>query len=237
MAIIKDINEISKIFNEELGKKGWDPILRRYVNSTEFRNVIKALIGEMEDGNRFTPKIKNIMNPFYYCPYNDLKVVFLADEPYNKIGVADGLAFSHSNEIKKELPLKVLHSAVMNTVYNNRKTLSDFNNDLKVWAEQGVLLLNSSLTAHIDNPGRHQSLQAWNDFVVFFIDMISSYKKNLVFVIFGENAKFYTDLITDDQHIILLDYPGSTGYKWDNKDVFNKINELILKNNQEPIIW
>jgi uracil-DNA glycosylase len=236
MARIANPKEIVSIYYDKLKESNWDSIMRTYVNSSEFQNVFKYLLQEVEDDNRFTPPLRYLMEPFTNCNYNDLKVVFIADSPYNIINVANGLAFSHPVSLSKELALKVLHNKISSEVYNEKRQVSTFNTDLRVWAEQGVLLLNSSFTTTINKSCRHYDL--WKPFISHMIDMLNDKHQNIVYVLFGKNAQYYNDLIDPDENLLIeLDNPGDTGYKWDSQDVFNRINQYLRDNGKLEIVW
>ena len=162
--------------------------------------------------------------------------MFIAGEPYDKLGIANGLAFSTPPLIDKEFTLRVIHSHINKTVYNNKKKISDFNTDLRVWAEQGVLLFNASLTTKLHKNGKH--IDIWKPFTSHLLDMLNSNNSKLVYVFFGDVAQHYADLIDEDKNLIIkVDTPGTNGYTWDCKDLFNKSNEYLDKNNRFKIVW
>lgn len=236
MTRIANPNEIVDILYDKLKSSGWDSIMRMYVRSSEFERLFSILLQEVESNDRFTPPIRYLMEPFTHCPYSELKVVFIGDSPYNNIGVSNGLAFSHPISLSKELPLKILHNKIAKEVYHDKKPVSSFNTDLRVWAEQGVLLLNSSFTTKINGKKTHHKM--WEPFISHMIDMLNSKQEGLIYVLFGKNAKAFSEIIDeDDNYIIELDYPGNEGYKWDSKDVFNKINEILEKSGKDKIVW
>jgi uracil-DNA glycosylase len=236
MARIANPNEIVNILYDKLKESGWDSIMRMYVKSSDFKQVFSFLLQEVENDDRFTPPVRYLMEPFTHCPYSELKVVFIGDRPYNNIGVSNGLAFSHPVSLSKELPLKVLHNKIAKEVYQDKKPVASFNTDLRVWAEQGVLLLNSSLTTRINNKKAHHEM--WEPFISHMIDMLNSKQEGLIYVLFGKNAHTFSEIIDDDEnHIIELDYPGDEGYKWDSGNMFNKINEILEELGKQNIVW
>lgn len=235
MSNIKNIDGIINALKPDLIKSGWYNILRMYINSQEFKEILKFLINEPLIGNRFTPPLRKVFNSFYKCEYDNLKVVFIANEPYGSIKIDDGLAFSQPTGTIKEKPIKVLHSNINKTIYNGDKTVADFNSDLKLWAEQGVLLLNSSLTAVINKKGYHNEI--WKSFINYTIDMLNSRNKNIIYVLFGDNAKYYKEVINEDDNLIItLEHP-SVGYKWNSEDLFNKINNYLKNHDKILINW
>ncbi len=236
MARIANPSEIVDILNSQLIASGWHNIMRSYTNTTDYENLYKHLLKEVEENNRFTPPIRYLMEPFTHCPYSDLKVVFIADSPYDVINVANGLAFSHPVSLNKETELKVLHNKIVNEVYDNKKPVSSFTSDLRVWAEQGILLLNSSFTTEINKKCNHYDL--WKPFLSHMLDMLNSDVDDIVYVLFGTNAQYFNELIDTDKNLLLqLDNPKDHNYKWDSKDMFTKINNYLENVDKEKIVW
>tara|TARA_R100000951_G_scaffold115089_1_gene122038 strand:+ start:1540 stop:2250 length:711 start_codon:yes stop_codon:yes gene_type:complete len=236
MPRIANPTEIVEILYDKLKVSQWDTIMRGYMKGSDFKNIFSYLLHEVEEGDRFTPPIRYLIEPFIHCPYNDLKVVFVADSPYNAINVANGLAFSHPVSKSKELALRVLHNKVVSEVYNDKKQVNQFNTDLRVWAEQGVLLLNASMTTTINNACTHYDL--WKGFYSYMFDMLDSKNDNLVYVFFGTNSQYFNDLIDTDKNLLIeLENPDDIGYKWNSEDLFNKINGFLEKNGKQKIVW
>ena len=91
-----DIEEIKQKIHEKLKPSGWNKPLKSFIFSIDFENIIKQLVTLSKDGKRFTPKLSQLFRAFEECPYNELKVVIVGQDPYPKLGVADGIAFSCS---------------------------------------------------------------------------------------------------------------------------------------------
>lgn len=228
--------EVASRYLKMLQASGWHKILRSHLLSDTFRTTINVLGEQVAKDERFVPPLKNAMNPFINCEYDSLKVVFVGADPYNEIQLADGLAFSHPISGSKELPLRVFHKNINDSVYDGKRNVSDFTPELKVWAEQGILLLNSSLTVGINKEGNHAEL--WKPFMGYLFDMLNASKSNIIYVFFGEQAQFYADLIDeDDNYIFKLGHPSEKGYKWDSQDIFNKINKILSDNHRIEIAW
>ena len=103
-----DIEDIKQKIFKKLNLSGWDKPLKSFIFSSDFENIIRQLVILSKDGKRFTPKLSQLFRAFEECPYNELKVIILAQDPYPNLGVADGLAFSCSNTMEQELGLKVI---------------------------------------------------------------------------------------------------------------------------------
>ncbi len=144
-----DINILRDNLNAKLKDSGWDRMLSPYVNGLSFDHIMNTLIQNVESGKRFTPKFKDVFNGFYECPYKDLKVVIVGQDPYPQLGVADGIAFSCSRKGKAEKSLQYI-----------LKALGDEDGDvnLKRWSNQGVLLINTAFTVEINKIGSHYGI-------------------------------------------------------------------------------
>ena len=236
MTKITSPHEIVNVMHDKLKDSKWDSIMKTYIQSEDFRAIFEFITQEINDGNRITPLLKDLMEPFTHCLYPDLKVVFIADAPYNAINLANGLAFSYPVSKSKELALKVLHNKIADEVYNNKNTVSSFTTDLRVWAEQGILLLNSSFTTVFNKKCTH--FDKWKPFISHLLDMLNSKHKNIIYVFFGKNAQYFSELINSEENLVIeLEFPGDQGYRWDSKNMFNKINEYLQENNKETIVW
>ena len=104
-----DVKDIQKKLYKKLEKSGWNLRLRSYLLSTDFTEVLESLIkSQIDDKIPFTPKLNQLFRAFEECPYNDLKVVIIGQDPYPKVNVADGIAFSCSNTKKEEASLRYI---------------------------------------------------------------------------------------------------------------------------------
>ena len=83
-----DIEEIKKKLYENLKPSGWHRVLRMFIFSSDFDNILLQLIKQTRDGKRFTPKVKQLFRAFEECPYTDLKVIIIGQDPYPQLGVA-----------------------------------------------------------------------------------------------------------------------------------------------------
>lgn len=222
----------------------WSPLLRSFISGIDFEEIIEQLIYETEQGKRFVPKIKDVLNPFKHCPYNDLKVIIIGQDPYpwlfkseKELTVADGLAFSCGYTMRKQPSLDKIQEAIGRTVYNDPEYL--LTPDLRIWADQGVLLLNSAFTTELNKPGTHYHI--WKSFLVYLIDSLNYNNQDIVYILLGKVAQQLEELIDDSKNLILkAQHPAAASYNktnWDCNDVFNKANAYIASKNKEIIQW
>jgi uracil-DNA glycosylase len=199
--------------------------------SSDFDKIIEGLVKEKENGKRFTPPLKYVFKAFEECAEKDLKVVIIGQDPYPHFGVADGIAFSCGLTEKAQPSLKNIFDAIDATVYEGvpRK---EHDLDLSRWSRQGVLLLNTALTTQIDKVGTHYDI--WKDFIMYTLDMLSLTNSGLIFILLGAKAQELESVITPAHYVLKASHPASAAYTkttWDCNDVFNKANELLVKNN------
>ena len=227
-----NLEEIKCKLIEKLISSGWSTKLRGFMQSSDFDQILETLYQQREQGKRFTPPLKHVFRAFEECPEKDLKVVIIGQDPYPSINVADGMAFSCSLTGKPQPSLKYIFQEVERTVYQDWPTYQD--PDLKRWANQGVLLINTALTCEIDKVGSHYNI--WNDFIMYLLDMLNLTKSGLIFILLGAKAQELEAVLGQNHYILKASHPASAAYnggKWDCNDVFNKANE-ILKQQNEP---
>jgi uracil-DNA glycosylase len=231
------IEEIkSKVYNK-LVSSGWGNRLKGFILSADMDIIIQKLIEDKEEGKRFVPALKDVFNAFEYCPYDKTRIIMIGQDPYPYIGVPDGLAYSCSMTGKPQPSLQYMFKEIKKTVSNDY----DGNPDLKRWADQGILLLNSALTVNERKPGSHYLL--WRPFIVYLIDTIvfNMDMYDTIFVFMGNKAKEYYDTVPDNFFKISCTHPASAAHaeleNWDSGDLFNKINNRLKSLNKDTIVW
>ena len=95
-----DITNLRESLNNKLVDSGWEKMLSPYINGLDFDHIMNTLVANVNRGRRFTPRFKDVFNAFYECPYDDVKVVIVGQDPYPQLGSADGIAFSCSKKGK-----------------------------------------------------------------------------------------------------------------------------------------
>ena len=222
--------EIKEKLIEKLKPSGWANKLKGFIQSSDFDKILETLYNEREDGKRFTPPLKDVFRAFEQCPETDLKIVFIGQDPYPQLGVADGMAFSCGVTMKPQPSLRNMFEAIEETVYQGFPTYQDPN--LTRWANQGVLLLNTALTCQVDKIGSHYSI--WNEFVMYVFDMLNFTNSGLIFVLLGAKAQELESIIGPNHYILKASHPASAAYTkttWDCKNIFLRANEIIEANN------
>jgi uracil-DNA glycosylase len=144
-----NINNIRKKFKSQLNNSGWNNIMNPIIDSEEFEISIYKLKSYVENDQRFTPKLSEIFRAFEECPFDQLKVIIIGQDPYPQLGVADGISFSCSKTKKLQPSLRYIFKALNGSQYDS------MNPDLSRWSKQGVLMLNTAFTVEIGKIGSH----------------------------------------------------------------------------------
>jgi uracil-DNA glycosylase len=230
------IKEIQSKLYEKLKPSGWGDKLKLFLLSKDFEQILTHLYNESQDGRKFTPVLKDLFRAFEECPYNNLKIVIIGQDPYPQAGVADGISFSCSHTGKVQPSLRYIFKEIEETVYPDGMT---WDPDLKRWSNQGILMLNTAMTCEIGNIGSH--IQLWEPFTSYLLDVLDTSNTGLVYVYLGNKAKAWNKSTGSINYKFFIPHPASAAYrkgsKWETGDVFNKINNIMHKNYGERIVW
>jgi uracil-DNA glycosylase len=205
--------------------------------SKDYMNALKVFLKkEKEVGHVIYPKSNEIFNAFTHTPFNSVKVVILGQDPYHGPNQAHGLSFSVPKGIKPPPSLQNIFKEIQTDIPGFELPVSG---DLTFWAEQGVLLLNATLTVRAKTPGSHQN-KGWEIFTDQVIREISNRKKGIVFLLWGKYAQAKALLIDNEKHHILTaphpsPYSAHSGFFGCRH--FSKTNEILLMQNQPTINW
>lgn len=229
-------SEIKEKILIKLKKSGWDIPLKDFIISKEFEKIIITLYKESTSGKKFTPGLKDIFKAFELCPYKELKVVILGQDPYPQVNVADGIAFSCSFSKEKQPSLKYLLDEINHTVYDDNNVSTD--PDLSRWSEQGVLMLNTALTTNVNKIGQHYLL--WRPFLAYLFNVLNWNNSGTIYVYMGKKAQEWAHTISDNNYKFFTSHPASAYYNnetWNSDNIFNKINDILENNNNFKITW
>jgi uracil-DNA glycosylase len=232
-----NITELKDKLYKRLEPSGWALKLRGFIYSNEFDTILITLVNQVNANKRFTPSLKEVFNAFEKCPVNELKVVIIGQDPYPQINVADGLAFSCSKSDDCMPAINFLLNEVNRTVYKGHPEST--NPDLTRWAEQGILLLNSSLTTVIGKVGEHYDI--WKPFLTYLLDYLTWNCPGLVYIFAGKQAQNWEENINNNSYKFIVTHPASAVYKktqsWDSENVFVKTQKLVQQLHNYSIIW
>lgn len=182
--------------------------------------------------DRICPDYKNIFKAFYKCPYRELRLVILGQDPYSQRNKATGLAFANFNntpENQLSPSLQVIKESIIN--YEIQHNLITFAPELEEWAEQGVLLLNTALTCEVNKPGSHSLL--WRPFICQLIKNICDYNTGIVWLLLGNSAQSFEPYINKCQYIIKAKHPSFYARTHEKLPyhIWHDINKILIRLN------
>jgi uracil-DNA glycosylase len=222
-----------KIFNK-LEPSGWGRVLKSFIFSTEFDNILLNLHDLSTNGKRFTPPLKDIFRAFEECPYNELKVVIVGQDPYPTLGVADGIAFSCSKSEKEQPSLRF----ILNEVEKMYPEGYERPLDLTRWTRSGILLMNTAFTTEVGKIGQHYDI--WAPMVAYIFDYLKNFNPGLVYVFMGKKSQEWEDMCGENCTKFMVSHPASAAYngsKWDSKGVFGEVRDTVQNLYGYKIIW
>ena len=231
-----EIDEIKQKMFAKLEPSGWGRVFKSFIFSSEFTDILGKLYELSVTDKRFTPTLKQVFRAFEECPYDNLKVVFIGQDPYPQLGVADGISFSCGNTNKVQPSLRYIFEEIERTVYQEFPSHQD--PDLTRWSKQGILMLNTALTVEVGKIGSHYDI--WKPFTAYLLDWLNNYNTGLIYVYMGKKAEEWSELTNDNNYKFAVKHPASAAYngsKWDSNDIFNKISEIVMKNSNFKIEW
>lgn len=215
-------------------EESWKSVLISEFQSDYFADL-KAFLQTEKQNYTLYPPGSLIFSAFNHTPFNKVKVVILGQDPYHGPNQAHGLCFSVPFGVEAPPSLKNIFKELQQDI--GMAIPSDGN--LEKWADQGVLLLNATLTVRANQAGSHQK-RGWEIFTDRVISELSKQRQGIVFLLWGNYAKAKETLIDTSKHYVLKSahpsplsaYNGFFGCKH-----FSKTNEILTKQGLTPIDW
>ncbi len=213
----------------------WKPRLEQEFQKDYFRDLTEFVRSEYRS-HRCYPPGREIFAAFDHCPYESVKVVILGQDPYHGAGQANGLCFSVHRGVD--------HPPSLVNIFKELE--SDLGKpyppegDLTHWADQGVLLLNATLTVRQGQAASHQN-KGWETFTDQVIRRLSEDREGLVFMLWGGYAKKKGSVIDSSRHLVLLSgHPSplsaNRGYWFGNRH-FSRANAYLREQGLQEISW
>ncbi|NDV45555.1 uracil-DNA glycosylase [Paludibacter sp. 221] len=178
-------------------EQSWKNVLQPEFDKPYFEQLTAFVRSEYQTKQIFPPA-NLIFNAFDQCPFDDVKVVILGQDPYHGVGQAHGLCFSVNDGIKFPPSLVNIFKEI-EAEYGKPAPASG---NLIRWAQQGVLLLNATLTVQAHQAGSHQG-HGWEQFTDAVIRILSEQKQNLVFILWGAYAQNKASFVDNNKHLVL----------------------------------
>jgi uracil-DNA glycosylase len=185
------------------------------------------------------PMQGDVFKAFKLCPYDNLKVVMLGQDPYPQKGVATGLLFGNKKEVDEENlspSLQIVKEAAINLEIPHKSII--FDQTLESWAKQGILMINTALTVEMNRIGSHVML--WRPFVANLLKKLSENETGIIYVLFGKQAQTFKPYINKQFNIILEENHPAYFARTETKmpsTVFNQISKLTKDKYGIPITW
>ena len=213
---------------------GWDEALAPLFESDNYKKIRDFLKDEYSHHVVY-PDMYDIYNCFKYTPFNEVKAVILGQDPYHNVGQAHGLCFSVQDGI--EPPPSLVN--IFKELHNDVGCSIPKSGNLTKWAKEGVLLLNTALTVRAHRANSHKDC-GWTWFTDNVIKILSDRRENLVFILWGGNARSKKPLIDRSKHLVLecahpsplSAYNGFFGCRH-----FSKTNDYLVQHGLTPIDW
>jgi len=214
-------------------EKTWKEQLKEEFDKDYFKSLT-AFIKKEYQSKTVYPHPKNVFKAFDLCPFNDVRVIILGQDPYHGPKQAHGLAFSVEEEIKNPPSLVNIFKEIESDMGGASNS-----GDLSSWAEQGILLLNATLTVVGGQAGSHQH-KGWEEFTDRIIQGLSERKENLVFLLWGAYAQSKEELIDSSKHLVLKaphPSPLSAHRGFFGCKHFSQANKYLSNHNIKEIEW
>ena len=213
----------------------WKQELEKEFDKEYFQNLTKFVKEEYMLHTCF-PKDNQIFNAFNQCPFQEVKVVILGQDPYHGVGQANGLCFSVNDAVA--MPPSLIN--IFKELETDLGIPFPETGNLERWAAQGVLLLNATLTVRAHQAGSHQK-KGWETFTDAVIGTLSRKRTNIIFLLWGGYAKKKGAKIDATKHHILTSgHPSplsaNRGY-WFGNTHFSQTNELLRSMGEKEIKW
>lgn len=212
----------------------WKEVLKEEFNKPYFRSLRQFLITERAHHNVY-PAGSNIFAAFNHTPFDRVKVVILGQDPYHGAGQAHGLSFSVPDGVRK--PPSLVN--IFKELRNDLDIPEPSHGNLTGWAEQGVLLLNATLTVRANQAASHQG-KGWEIFTDQVIRTLSQNREHIVFMLWGNPAAQKATLIDRNRHLILQaphPSPLSAYRGFFGSRHFSAANGYLLAQHATPIDW
>ena len=216
-------------------ESSWKNVLKAEFNKPYFLEAVTFLRMEKSAGKTIFPPGSLLFNAFNTTPFDAVKVVLLGQDPYHGPGQAHGLCFSVPEKISP--PPSLVN--IFRELHNDTGVPFPSSGNLTRWAQQGVLLLNASLSVRSNEPMSHSKI-GWAQFTDTVITKISDLKKNIVFLLWGKFAQEKQALIDETKHLVLKaahpsPYSANNGFLGCRH--FSKTNDYLVQNGIDPIDW
>ncbi len=215
-------------------EESWKEQLQTEFEKLYFQQLTEFVRSEYQT-QKIYPPAKLIFNAFDQCPFDRVKVVILGQDPYHGPGQAHGLCFSVNDGV--EFPPSLRN--IFKEIQADTGAPIPASCNLTRWAQQGVLLLNATLTVRAHLAGSHQK-RGWEQFTDAVIRLVSERMEHVVFILWGNYAISKSELIDQQKHLILKSVhpsPLSASRGFFGNHQFSTANKYLIEWGKEPVKW
>lgn len=215
--------------------RSWHTVLAEEFNQPYMRELNEFLLTQQQQGKAIYPPGELIYNAFNTTPFDQVKVVILGQDPYHGPGQAHGLSFSVLPGVR--FPPSLLN--IFKEIEQDLQLPIPGHGCLQAWAEQGVLLLNATLTVEAGKAGSHQK-RGWEQFTDRAIQALNEQREGLVFILWGSYAQKKGQFIDADKHLVIKSphpSPLSAHRGFFGSRNFSQANDYLQQQGQAPIDW
>ena len=212
----------------------WGEKLQSEFDAPYFSQLTQFVRKEYATGPCYPPG-NQIFNAFNLCPFDKVKVVILGQDPYHEEGQAEGLCFSVADGAQWPPSLQNIFKEIEGDLHRPAPATGS----LRRWAEQGVLLLNSTLTVRAHQAASHAG-QGWETFTDAVVRLLSDERENLVFLLWGSYAQHKGAIVNRQRHLVLTSAhpsPLSAYRGFFGNHHFSLCNDYLIQHNITPINW
>jgi uracil-DNA glycosylase len=216
-------------------EESWKAILQEEFEADYFRSLKHFLVEEKKKGEKVYPPGTQIFAAFDHTPFDKVKVVILGQDPYHGAGQAHGLCFSVNDGIRQPPSLQ----NIFKELQDDCGCSVPKSGNLTKWADQGVLLLNATLTVRDGQAGSHQG-KGWETFTDAVIRHVAAERKHIVFILWGKFAQNKAAIIDTTGHLVLTaahPSPFSAHNGFFGCKHFSATNDYLRRHHLSPIDW
>ena len=215
-------------------KTDWNPVLRQEFAKPYWAELQRFVVDERQRSTVYPPH-DEVFSALYLTPFADVKAVILGQDPYHGPNQAHGLCFS----VRKGVPLPPSLQNIFKELEQDVGVVAPDHGCLDHWAQQGVLLLNATLTVRRSNAASHQG-KGWETFTDEVLKSVNEKPERVVFILWGASARKKKGLIDTTRHVIIESphpSPLSASSGFFGSRPFSRTNAALIEAGRDPIDW
>jgi uracil-DNA glycosylase len=215
-------------------ESSWNEVLGGEFEKDYMKKLKTFLLKEKQEGKTIYPPGNCIFNAFAHTPFDQVKAVIIGQDPYHGPNQAHGLSFSVQKGIAIPPSLRNIYKELLSDIPGFKMP---HHGNLTKWADEGVLLLNATLTVRANEAGSHQK-KGWEEFTDQAIRVLNEKREGIVFLLWGKYAQSKTTFIDETRHFVLkAPHPSPLARGFEGCRHFSKTNEILERTGKGAIDW